>query len=365
MIRPAVAAVAVSSAFGFFGAATAHAAAPPVARPNPALVEIRLDYVSPLRGVSGAPAALAALYHAVIAQAVADQRYLAYQSTEDLGGFLPAPVGRFAVSSGGHNVVGAALGVSQIPQLAQAAGGQVNSFAALGGASFTPPETGTQPVPGLGVPPQVTPPSNSNAVPPPNQGFGGLPPQLPPTTTTEPATTTAPAPPPPTTTAPTTTTTPTTTTAPTTTNAAPAGTTPSPPAPPGPTNASCGVTGMTITSDHATCRLYAVNMAPGGSVFEVLTVRNDSGQPFSLALRAAGSVSSFWNDLELGVWEVGTAPPTPFPALVWWTSQYNTLDTLQPGQTIRYRVELFLPPSVGNADQGLSASIDFSWRAQG
>lgn len=354
MIRLAVGLVAVPAALALLGATSAHAAAPPVARPNPALVEIRLDYVSPLRGVSGAPAALASLDPRVVAQAVADQHFLAYQSTQDLGGFLPAPVGQFAVSSGGRNVVGAALGVSQIPQFAQAAGGQVNSFAAVGGASFRPPETGTQHVPGLGVPPPVSSPNNSNAVPPPNQGFGGVPQPPPPTTTTakprKPPTTT--------------TTTPATTTTPTTTASAPPETAP-PPAPQGPSGASCGVTGLTITSDHSTCRLYAVNMAPGGSISEVMTVRNDSGQPFTLSLRAAGAGGPFWNDLELGVWETGTAAPTPFPALVWWTSQDNTLATLQPGGSVRYTLELFLPPTASNADQGRVASIDLIWKAQG
>ena len=363
MIRLAVALVTASAAVALFGATTAPAAVPPVARPNPALVEVQVDYVNPLRGASGAPAVLPSLDPAVVAQAVADQHYLAYQSRQDLGGFLPAPVGQLAVSSGGRNVVGATTGVSQIPQLAQAANGQVNSFAAVGGAPTGPPEAGTQPVPGLGVPPPVTPPNNSNAVPPPNQGFGGLP-QPPPTTTTTtttaPPPTTTPAPRPP----PTTTTTPVTTTAATTTASAPPETAP-PPAPAGPSGASCGVTGMTITSDHDTCQLHAVNMAPGGSISEVMTVRNDSGQPFTLSLRAAGSAGPFWNDLELGVWETGTAAPTPFPALALWTTQDNTLGTLQPGDSVRYTLELFLPPTASNADQGRSASIDLVWRAQG
>jgi hypothetical protein len=36
---------------------------------------------------------------------------------------------------------------------------------------------------------------------------------------------------------------------------------------------------------------------------------------------------------------------------------------LQPGQSVRYRLELFLPPAAGNDVQALVASIDFIWRA--
>jgi hypothetical protein len=340
--------VAASAALGLHDAAAARAASPPVAHPNPALVEIHLDYVNGLAGAAGAPALLAPLGAGVIPAAVADQQYLAYQTTNDLGGFRPASVGLFALSSGGRNVVGRTSGQSEIPQLAQAAGGRVNSFAAVGGAPVQPPETGTQPVPGLGSPPAVTPPSNSNTVPPPK----------PPTKTT--TTTTTPKPPTTTTTATTTTTT--TTTAPTTTAAT---STAAAAVPPAPAAASCGTAGLTITSDHATCQLNAVNMAPGESTSEVMTIRNDSGAPFTLSLRAAGSMNQLWHDLELGVWEAGTAAPVPFPALLWWTTQDNTLAALPAGKSIRYELELYLPPTASNVDQDLVASIDLIWKAQG
>ena len=86
-------------------------------------------------------------------------------------------------------------------------------------------------------------------------------------------------------------------------------------------------------------------MAPGGSVAEVLAVRNDSGAPFTLSLRASGTTGPLWNDLELGVWEAGTAAPVPFPALLLWTTQDNALGVLQAGQTVSYEVELYLPPT--------------------
>ena len=356
---------AAAAALGLVDA-TAARAAPRAAHPNPALVEIHLDYVNGL-------SVLGHLDPAVVAQAVADQQDLAYETADDLGGFRTAVVGAFAFSGGGRNVVGRTNGGSEIPQFAQAAGGRVNSFAAVGGGRLTPPESGTQPVPGLGQPPPVTPPSNSNTVPPPNQGFGGRKPPPSPGKTTTTGTTTRPKPPPPTTgtttTTTTTTTTATTTTATTTTATTTAGTTtaagPSGSTPPGPAGASCGTTGLSITSDHATCELHAVNMAPGGSIAEVLTVRNDSGAPFTLSLRAAGTTSSFWDDLELGVWEAGTAAPVPFPALLLWTTQDNALGVLQAGEEIRYEVELYLPPTATNADQGRIATIGLIWKAQG
>jgi hypothetical protein len=106
-------------------------------------------------------------------------------------------------------------------------------------------------------------------------------------------------------------------------------------------------------------------MAPGGSVAETMTIRNDAGVPFTLSLRASGAVNSFWSELELGVWEEGTAAPTPFPALVLWTTQDNALATLQPGESVRYVVELFLPPAAGNGTQGKQAVVDLVWKAKG
>jgi hypothetical protein len=340
---------------------------------------VHLDYVGPILDVSGKTAALPPLAHAVIAQAVADQQYLAYKSVGDLGGFVPAPTGLFAASSGGHNLVGLRLGVSQIPQFAQAANGKVNSFAAVGSGSFSPPDQGTSPIAGLGTPPPVTPPGNNNTVPPPNQGFGGTPPpNPPPTTTTEPtppATTTTRTTAPPPTTGPTTTTTTTTTTPTTTTTAGPPTTTETTTTGPTTTTtttttppfvgASCGTTGLTITSDHSTCLLHAVNMAPGGSVSEVMAIRNDTSQTLTLSLRADGTQNQLWQDLRLGVWEANTAAPSPLPPLLFWTGQDNTLTTLAPGETIRYELELLLPSSAGNNDQGVAVTIDLVWKAQG
>jgi hypothetical protein len=106
-------------------------------------------------------------------------------------------------------------------------------------------------------------------------------------------------------------------------------------------------------------------MAPGDSAFERMTIRNDSGAPFTLSLRANGTPNRLWDDLQMGVWEVGTPAPSPLPALLWWTAQSNQLATLQPGETVTYQIELALPATAGNADQGYTATIDFHWHAQG
>jgi hypothetical protein len=127
---------------------------------------------------------------------------------------------------------------------------------------------------------------------------------------------------------------------------------------------SCGTTGLAITSDLASCRIFAVNMSPGGSATQLMTIRNDSGVPFALSLRAEGNQNRLWNDLRMGVWQVGTAAPQPLPPLLWWTTQASTLTTLQPGDSIRYEIELYLPASAGNEDQALAASIDLVWRAE-
>jgi hypothetical protein len=351
-----------------FASAAGH---PPIARPNPAFVSIQLDYVSALHNASGGVASLDPLEPAVIASAVADQKYLSYQR-DDLGGFLPAPVGQQALSSGGHDVVGQASGQSQIPQFAQAASGTVQAFAFVGQPPATTPDQGQQPVPGLGIPPPIPAPTNTNTTPPPNQGFGGRPPTTTTTgsTTTEPTTTSR------TTTGPTTTTTrtttpttttPATTTTPTTTTTTPTTTTTGGGGggtPPPPTS-SCGTIGLSIQSDLAGCRITAVNMAPGDSAFEVMTIKNESDGPFTLSLRASGTPNKLWDDLQMGVWEVGSPAPSPLPALLWWTLQENQLTTLQPGQTVSFHIELALPATAGNGDQGFGATIDFNWHAQG
>jgi hypothetical protein len=370
---------------------SAHAAG--IARPNPALIGLQVDYVNALASATGGVASLPPLDGAVIEQSVADRAFLSFLRRDDLGGFLPAPIGASALSSGGRKVVGLEHRLSQIPQFARAARGSVLSFAFTGGGGPTPPpDQGLGPVPGLGTPPAVTPPTNDNTVPPPNQGFGGSPAPTTPgaattrggettkttpkttttttkttgrTTTTQPTTTTRTPPPTTTATVPTTTgTVPATTTAPTTIAAATTSTaaTTTTPAPP---HTSCGTVGLHLDSNLVGCRIYVTNMAPGGSATELMTVRNDSGAPFTLELKADGTPNQLWNDLQMGVWDVTTPAPAPLPPLLFWTTQFNALGTLQADESVTFRIELALPLSAGNADQGRSASIDFIWHATG
>jgi hypothetical protein len=348
---------------------------PAIARPNPGYVSIQLDYVNALHSASGGIATLPPLDPAVIDQAVADQQYLAYAQRDDLGGFASAPIGQLAMSSGGHDVVGQASGQRQLPKFDEAASGKVQVFAFTGRPTAAPPESGRQPVLGLGVPQPPPTPTNTNNTPLPNQGFGGRPVTTTVTvsTTTE-ATTTSAKPTttePTTTTRSTTTTTTRTTTTPTTTTQTTA-TTPTttttgggPPPPSPPAGNTCGTIGLSIDSNLAGCRIYAINMAPGDSAFEVMTIRNEADVPFTLSVRAGGTPNRLWNDLQMGVWEVGTPAPSPLPALLWWAAQENQLTTLQPGRSVTYHIELALPASAGNADQGYAAIIDFHWHAQG
>jgi hypothetical protein len=105
-------------------------------------------------------------------------------------------------------------------------------------------------------------------------------------------------------------------------------------------------------------------MAPGDSTVEHVTVRNESGEPFTLSLKASGTPNHLWDDLQMGVWEQSTPAPSPLPALLLWTTQENQLATLAPDESITFVVELALPASAGNDDQGYAAVIDFLWHAQ-
>src|SRR4029450_12346590 len=102
-------------------------------------------------------------------------------------------------------------------------------------------------------------------------------------------------------------------------------------------------------------------MAPGDTAFEVMTVKNESDVPFQLSLRASGTPNRLWDDLQMGVWEVGTPAPRPTPPLLGWPLQETQLPTLHPGETVRFNIELALPSTSGNAVQGYAASIDFHW----
>lgn len=344
--------------------AIAHAA-PTIARPNPSTYPLRLDYANPLRTPDGSTATLEPLSHAVIQAAVNDKAHLRYRMTGDLGGFTPAPVGGTALVGHGHNALATGSHKAEIPLFEVSAGGMVKSFTFTGTPAPPPgpPDNGRQPIPRIGIPPLAPPPTPTTSVPPANQGFGGVggggggggg------TTTTRPTTTT-----PTTTTAPTTTTSP-TTTASTTTTVAGGGGGGGSGGGGGGGGGPCGVPGLDIVSDHATCSIMFGNGKPGDAVHEVMTVTNTSGVPYDLFLEGTGPDNNpLWHDLQMAVWDTSGPPPAVFPSLDSWLTGFNLLDHLNPGDVRHYEIELFLPATVGNADMGLTVVVDFTWKAVG
>ena len=358
-------------------------AAPPIQRPNPATYPVTLDYTNPLPGPGGAPATLSALDQGVITAATADHAFLAYHELDDLGGFMPAPVGSFAISGNGQDLLSSGITKSQIPLLARVAGGEISSyaFALAGGSGGNPPaDNGKQPIPGLGPPPPTPAPTNSNTVPPANQGFGGKPgggngngggtgtqPTPPPTTSTTQTTTT-------TTTAATATT---TTTSTTTTGGGGSGnSTGSGGGSSGGGSGgcsggscaagSCGVPGIEVDSTASGCTIAIPEAVPGDSISETWTITNTTGAPYTLSLEADATPSNqLLTDLEMGVWDATGPAPVTLPPLTSWVAGYSTLTTLNPGQSVKYEIELYLPTTAGNGDQGKTVSITFHWHAQG
>ena len=354
---------ALATVLGALAAPALAHAAPPVARPNPALVGIRLDYVSALP----APGILQPLGQSVIVAATDDEAFLRFRQADDLGGFMPAPVGKLALSSGGRDIHPHAF-PPEIPLFARAAGGKVSSFLA-GNSEATTPDNGKLPVPGLGVPTPPPPPTASNTVPPANQGFGGTPGGSggsgSTTTTTKrakPPTTTATT----TTAAATTTTTSTITTPTTTAQAVTGGGSGGGPSGGSGGGGDCGTTGLMIVSTPPGCVVSIASGAPGSSVSEVMTITNTSSSVYIVSLKAEGANDNhLWSDLEMGVYPEYTPPPSPLPPLAYWMAQFNDLTTLNPGQTIAYVIVLYLPTTAGNQDMGRSAAITFHWRALG
>ena len=349
-------------------------AAPTIARPDPVTYPLKLDYQDPLTGPNGKATLLAPLGQGVIMAATRDEAYLAFERRDDLGGFVPAPIGRLTLTTGGHDVLSPGTHASQIPLFQQAADGQVQSFTFTGNPSgpTPPPDNGNGP----GPPPP--PPTPGTTVPPPNEGFGGLPGggshgggTTTTTTRRPPPTTTTRRGPPPTTTTTSTATTGTGTTAGgTTTGGGSSGSGGSSCTGGSCAAGSCGVPGIEIDSAPPGCLITISNAAPGDSASEIMTITNTTGAPYTLSLQATGSqAGALWqngpNGLLMGVWDTSGPPPPSFPTLFYWTTQLWPLTTLNAGQSVQYKIELFLPATVGNADQGQSAVIGFRWHAQG
>ena len=97
-----------------------------------------------------------------------------------------------------------------------------------------------------------------------------------------------------------------------------------------------------------------------------MTIRNESNQAFTVSLQATGTQNSFWNDLQMGVWEDGTAAPNPLPPLLQWTTpgqQPRLGDRSSPATRSSTRSSSTCPTTAGNADQNKTAVIDLIWRA--
>lgn len=356
--------------------ALAHATAPPpIARPNPVTYPIRLDYVDPLLGADGTTASLAPLEQGIDMAATRDSAFLRYQRIDDLGGFMPATVGSLALTSGGHDVLSPGRHASQIPLFSVAAGGAIDSFTFTGSppsGPTPPPDNGNNP--GISPPP---PPSPENIPPPANQGFGG-----PPggghsgggggtTTTTTTGgghrgggTTTT------TTQPPTTTTVVTTTVATTTTTNTPGGSGGGGGGGSGCSGGTCaagacGVAGLSIDSSIPGCTLTISSATPGDSATETFTIQNTSGSAYTLSFMAGGANNNhLWQDLQMDLYDPsGGAPTPPLPMLTSWLGSFHVLTPLNPGQTVQYVVELYLPTTAGNADMGKTAVVDFTWSA--
>ncbi|MHB1989076.1 MAG: hypothetical protein ACYCSF_14050 [Acidimicrobiales bacterium] len=147
---------------------TAGAVAPSsVQHPSAALTRISLDYQAPLTLPDGRTAVLVPLEQGLIAAAEADFAYLRYLTTDDLGGFAPAPLGRFADTASGRTI-GAGRSTAAIPFLSKV-GDKVTVFGYQPGTPppppTVPPTTPTTTVPPTTiVPPTTTVPTTT--VPP-------------------------------------------------------------------------------------------------------------------------------------------------------------------------------------------------------
>lgn len=300
---------------------------PVLRRPNPLFVSLGLDYVNPIPAPGGGYAYLDPQRKAVIGASVVDLKFLRYERQDDLGGFIPAPIGWLATGNcyppqkgvvcPGRPLTGR-LGKSLVPFYKNQAHSKIKSFTFLHGIGGGGKCVACGAISFPGGLPSTTP------VFPANGGFGGQ---------TQPGK--------------------------------------KPPTKPGggshhhktPGAGDCGTAGISIVSNLPHCRIYVVNQAPGDGTFEKMTITNTTTVPYVLSFQATGTPNQLWNDLQMGVWVQGTPAPTPLPPLHFWTQQYNQLTTLAPGQAVHYVIELYLPLIAGNADQHLAAVIDFHWRA--
>lgn len=124
--------------------------------------------------------------------------------------------------------------------------------------------------------------------------------------------------------------------------------------------------GIQVDSVPAGCVIAIANAAPGDSVSGIWTITNTTGAPYQLSVKATTSSSNHLKqDLRMGIWDITGPPPGTLPLLTDWLPAFNALTTLNPGQSVQLEVQLFLPTTAGNADQGNSVVIALLWQAQG
>ncbi|MGH8979660.1 MAG: hypothetical protein ACRDWE_01375 [Acidimicrobiales bacterium] len=330
---------------------------PYVARPTRRLVTVTVDYSAPLE-LSGGAVTVPPLEHAVVAAAFEDFYYLKYLRTNDLGGFAPAPVGRFVSTTTGRSVTRAPKR-AQIPLLTKV-GRRVTIFGYGPGTEV--PST-SAPVPPKTVPPTAHTTPKTPVRPPPRSK------QTTPRTAfrTPPVTLPPPAPLPTTSlpTSPSTTTTSTPTSTTTTSTSSTTTTSPvHPSTPPSTTTPPTHYVELTETHGHFPV-LDVTNMEPGQSKSEGLTLENIGTEPFELALKSEGTTSNTLSSaLRLSV-KAASSGRVYYDGPLSGSATGTEIAQLTAGATIRLDVTLYLPSSAGNDVQDQTAKVDLYWNASG
>jgi hypothetical protein len=114
--------IALAGTIGLFNAAPGFAATYAPLRPLHSLSHLVLRYETPLSFPNGALATAAPLSNAIIKAAHADFDYLHYETVGDLGGFEPAPIGKYLTGTTGH-AVGNGPRIPHVPFLGAAGHG--------------------------------------------------------------------------------------------------------------------------------------------------------------------------------------------------------------------------------------------------
>lgn len=305
------------------------AGATPIQRPSPTFVEPPLAgaYGPPLT-VDGQVASLEPLEPSVTAAALSDYGRLHYLEASDLGGFVPAPPGRFLVLTPGRTL-GANGTVPEIPLYAEAGNGQVSAFAFVPGSPANTKPVVPQPDNGTAPPGGGAAPGGNGGGQPGNGGAatgGDLP-----TPTNRPTPTTTPPGPPPT------------------------------PPPSTTTTTTPGPQFIALNNDHnGNSLINAVNMAPGSSASALVVLTNVGTLPFTLYVAPQNASGQLASVMSLTVSAASSGQVFYSGPL---TGPQSSVTYLSPGASIECRVTMTLSRTAGNSLQGRSASVDLVWGA--